>query len=158
MENNQNRKAIFPGSFDPITKGHEALVNRALELFDEIIIAIGTNSSKKYMFTLEERINFIKQTFPGNPNVKVETYEGLTIEYCKKSGSKFMLRGLRTSADFEFERAISQINRELDNSIESVFLITSPELSAINSSIVRDIIKNNGDASKFLPNTLNINK
>jgi len=150
------KKAIFPGSFDPITKGHEALVNRALELFDEIIIAIGTNSSKKYMFTLEERIDFIKQTFKGNPKVKVETYEGLTIEYCKKSGCKFMLRGLRTSADFEFERAISQINRELDNSIESVFLITSPELSAINSSIVRDIIKNNGDASIFLPESLKI--
>ena len=150
------KKAIFPGSFDPITKGHEALVNRGLELFDEIIIAIGTNSSKKYMFSLEERIDFIKQTFEGNPKIKVESYEGLTIEYCKNKGCQFILRGLRTSADFEFERAISQVNRELDNSIETVFLITNPELSAISSSIIRDIIHNNGDASKFLPENLQI--
>ena len=151
------KRAIFPGSFDPITKGHEALVNRALELFDEIVIAIGTNSSKKYMFTLEERIDFIKQTFKGNPKIKVQSYEGLTVDYCKKINSNFILRGLRTSADFEFERAISQINRELNNSIETVFLITNPELSAISSSIIRDIIHNNGDATKFLPGNLKIN-
>ena len=148
------KKAIFPGSFDPITKGHEALVLRGLELFDEIIIAIGTNSTKKYMYSLEQRMDFIKQTFANEPRIKVESYEGLTTEYCKKSEANFMLRGLRTSADFEFERAIAQINRDLQPELETVFLITSAELSAISSSIIRDIIKNNGDASQFLPDSL----
>lgn len=148
------KKAIFPGSFDPITKGHEALVLRGLELFDEIIIAIGTNSTKKYMYSLEQRMDFIRQTFANEPRIKVESYEGLTTEYCKKSEANFMLRGLRTSADFEFERAIAQINRDLQPELETVFLITSAELSAISSSIIRDIIKNNGDASKFLPDSL----
>ncbi|MDA9775668.1 pantetheine-phosphate adenylyltransferase [Flavobacteriales bacterium] len=150
------KKAIFPGSFDPITKGHEALVLRGLELFDEIIIAIGTNSTKKYMYSLEQRMDFIKQTFANEPRIKVESYEGLTTEYCKKSEANFMLRGLRTSADFEFERAIAQINRDLQPELETVFLITSAELSAISSSIIRDIIKNNGDAAQFLPDSLTI--
>lgn len=150
------KKAIFPGSFDPITKGHEALVRRGLELFDEIIIAIGTNSNKNYLFPLEKRIEFIQKTFENEPRVSVESYEGLTTEYCKKTGAKFMLRGLRTSADFEFERAISQINRTMSPEIETVFLITSAELSAISSSIIRDILKNNGDANQFLPDNLHI--
>ncbi len=148
------KRAIFPGSFDPITKGHEALVIRALNLFDEIIIAIGTNSNKKYMFSLEERIAFIEATFKNEPTIKVETYEGLTTDYCEKKEAKFMLRGLRTSADFEFERAIGQINSEMKPEIETVFLITSAELSAISSSIIRDILKNKGDASQFLPNSV----
>ncbi len=151
------KRAIFPGSFDPITKGHQALVNRGLELFDEIIVAIGSNANKNYMFTLEERISFIEKTFKNEPRVKVESYEGLTTEYCEKKNAKFMLRGLRTSPDFEFERAISQINKEIKPTIETVFLITSAELSAISSSIVRDIIKNNGDASPFLPSVLKLN-
>ena len=151
------KRAIFPGSFDPITKGHQALVNRGLELFDEIIVAIGSNANKNYMFTLEERISFIEKTFKNEPRVKVESYEGLTTEYCEKKNAKFMLRGLRTSPDFEFERAISQINKEMKPTIETVFLITSAELSAISSSIVRDIIKNNGDASPFLPSVLKLN-
>ena len=151
------KRAIFPGSFDPITKGHQALVNRGLELFDEIIVAIGSNANKNYMFTLEERISFIEKTFKNEPRVKVESYEGLTTEYCEKKNAKFMLRGLRTSPDFEFERAISQINKEIKPTIETVFLITSAELSAISSSIVRDIIKNNGDASPFLPSELKLN-
>lgn len=150
------KKAIFPGSFDPITKGHEALVVRGLELFDEIIVAIGTNASKKYLYTLDERIKFIKDTFAKYPQVKVASYEGLTIEYCKQVGAQFMLRGLRNSADFTFETSISQVNRSLNNSIETVFLITSPELSAINSSIVRDIIINKGDASSFLPDAVSL--
>lgn len=151
------KRAIFPGSFDPITKGHEALVIRGLELFDEIVIAIGSNANKKYMFSLTERIQFIKDTFANEPRVKVESYEGLTTDYCEKKEAKFMLRGLRTSPDFEFERAISQINKEMKPNLETVFLITSAELSAISSSIVRDIIKNNGDASPFLPSELKIN-
>lgn len=151
------KRAIFPGSFDPITKGHEALVIRGLELFDEIVIAIGSNANKKYMFSLTERIQFIKDTFANESRVKVESYEGLTTDYCEKKEAKFMLRGLRTSPDFEFERAISQINKEMKPNLETVFLITSAELSAISSSIVRDIIKNNGDASPFLPSELKIN-
>lgn len=150
------KKAIFPGSFDPITKGHEALVRRGLELFDEIIIAIGTNSNKNYLFPLEKRIEFIQKTFENEPRVSVESYKGLTTEYCKRTGAKFMLRGLRTSADFEFERAISQINTAMSPEIETVFLITSAELSAISSSIIRDILKNNGDANQFLPDNLHI--
>ncbi len=150
------KRAIFPGSFDPITKGHQALVQRGLELFDEIIIAIGSNANKKYMYTLEERIKFIEQTFEGEPGVKVESYEGLTTDYCERKEAKFMLRGLRTSPDFEFERAIAQINKEMKPNLETVFLITSAELSAISSSIVRDIIKNNGDASPFLPSELKL--
>ncbi|MEN8928428.1 MAG: pantetheine-phosphate adenylyltransferase [Flavobacteriales bacterium] len=150
------KKAIFPGSFDPITKGHEALVLRGLELFDEIIIAIGSNSNKKYMFSIEERISFIKKTFENEPKVKVEAYQGLTTEYCKKKGAKFMLRGLRTSADFEFERAIGQINKDMHPDLETVLLITSAELSAISSSIVRDILINDGDASQFLPNNISL--
>lgn len=151
------KRAIFPGSFDPITKGHQALVQRGLELFDEIIIAIGSNANKKYMYSLEERIKFIEQTFEGEPGVKVESYEGLTTDYCERKEAKFMLRGLRTSPDFEFERAIAQINKEMKPNLETVFLITSAELSAISSSIVRDIIKNNGDASPFLPSELKLN-
>ncbi len=150
------KRAIFPGSFDPLTKGHEALVKRGLELFDEIIVAIGTNANKKYLFSLEERIDFIQKTFHNEPRVKVESYDGLTIEYCKQREAQFMLRGLRTSADFEFERAIAQINKEMMPSVETVFLITSAELSAISSSIVRDIIKNKGDASPFLPSGIQL--
>jgi pantetheine-phosphate adenylyltransferase len=151
------KRAIFPGSFDPITKGHEALVIRGLELFDEIVIAIGSNANKKYMFSSTERIQFIKDTFANEPRVKVQSYEGLTTDFCEKKEVKFMLRGLRTSPDFEFERAIAQINKEMKPNLETVFLITSAELSAISSSIVRDIIKNNGDASPFLPSELKIN-
>lgn len=151
------KRAVFPGSFDPITKGHEALVRRGLAVFDEIIIAIGTNATKKYMFSLEERIEFIKKTFRDEQRIKVESYEGLTIDYCEQKEAQFMLRGLRTSADFEFERAIAQINKEMKPTIETVFLITSAELSAISSSIVRDILKNKGDASPFLPEEIQPN-
>lgn len=145
------KTAIFPGSFDPITKGHEALVIRALNLFDKIIVAIGTNSSKKYMFSLEKRVELIEKVFINEPRVSVKSYEGLTVDFCEQENAQFILRGLRTSADFEFERAIAQVNAQLQNSIESVFLITSPKLSAINSSIVRDIIINGGDATAFIP-------
>ncbi len=150
------KRAIFPGSFDPITKGHQALVIRGLELFDEIIIAIGSNANKSYLYSLEQRISFIQEVFKDEPRVKVESYEGLTVDYCEKKNAQFMLRGLRTSPDFEFERAISQVNKEMKPNIESVFLITSAELSAISSSIVRDIIKNKGDASAFLPSELTL--
>lgn len=145
------KKAIFPGSFDPITKGHESLVLRSLDLFDEVVIAIGNNVNKKYMFPLEQRIKFIEDTFKDYEKVTVQSYEGLTIDFCKKINAKYMLRGLRNSSDFGFEKPISQMNKELNPDIETIFLITNPELSAISSSIIRDIIINKGDASKFLP-------
>mgnify|MGYP000870703876 FL=1 len=147
------RRAIFPGSFDPITLGHVDIINRALPLFDEIIIAIGINSDKSYMFSLEDRIRFIQENYANEPKIKVETYTGLTIDFCKKVNVNFILRGLRNPADFEFEKAIAQTNRKLSN-IETVFLLTSATTSFISSSIVRDIIRNGGDATGFVPNSV----
>lgn len=150
------RIAIFPGSFDPITKGHENILRRALPLFDEIIIAIGKNSSKQNYFSLEQRENWIKQVFANEPKVRIESYTGLTINFCKKVNAKFILRGLRTSADFEFEKSIAQNNNIMAPEIETVFILPIPELSAINSTIVRDIIRNGGDASPFVPKSIEV--
>ncbi|MBG7631251.1 MAG: pantetheine-phosphate adenylyltransferase [Bacteroidetes bacterium] len=147
------RRAIFPGSFDPITLGHVDIVNRALPLFDEIIIAIGVNSDKKYMFTLEERVNFIKENYKNEPKIKVTTYSGLTTDYCLKMKVNFILRGLRNPADFEFEKAIAQTNRKLSN-IETVFLLTSADTAFISSSIVRDVYRHGGDISGFVPKSV----
>jgi pantetheine-phosphate adenylyltransferase len=152
------RIAIFPGSFDPITKGHENILKRALPLFDEIIIAVGVNSSKQSYFPLEQRVGWIKKVFENDANVKVETYTGLTIEFCRKKNAHFILRGLRTSADFEFEKAIAQNNTMMAPEIETIFILPTPELSAINSTIVRDIIRNNGDVSPFVPNSIQVKK
>jgi len=145
------RIAIFPGSFDPFTVGHESIVNRALPLFDKIVIAIGYNADKKSFFPIEKRIQWIKEAFDHNPKIEVETFDGLTVEYCKKKGAKFILRGLRTAADFEYERAIAQINKKMEDELESIFLLTTPEHTMITSTVVRDIIRHNGDASQFLP-------
>ena len=147
------RRAIFPGSFDPITLGHVDIINRALPLFDEIIIAIGINSDKSYMFSLEDRIRFIQENYANEPKIKVETYTGLTIDFCKKVNVDFILRGLRNPADFEFEKAIAQTNRKLSN-IETVFLLTSATTSFISSSIVRDVYRHGGDISKFVPKSV----
>ena len=144
------KRAVFPGSFDPLTLGHKDIIDRGLPLFDEIIIAIGTNSTKKYMFSLEQRKSFIERTFSNQPKIKIDTYEGLTIDYCKKINSDYILRGLRNPADFEFEKAIAHTNRKMSK-IEHVFLLTSAETSYISSSIVRDILKNQGDVSLFVP-------
>jgi pantetheine-phosphate adenylyltransferase len=144
------RRAVFPGSFDPLTLGHKDIIDRGLPLFDEIIIAIGTNSTKKYMFTLEQRIDFIKKTFAEKTKIKVDTYHGLTIDYCKKVNSEYILRGLRNPADFEFEKAIAHTNRKMSK-IETVFLLTSASTSYISSSIVRDILINKGDISLLVP-------
>ena len=144
------RKAVFPGSFDPITLGHIDIINRSLPLFDEIIIAIGINAKKNYMFSVEDRKKFIQDAFFASPKVSVETYTGLTVDYCKSIQADFILRGLRNPADFEFEKAIAQTNRKLSG-IETVFLLTSAETSFISSSIVRDIVKNGGDASSLIP-------
>ncbi len=144
------KKAIFPGSFDPITLGHEDIIKRALPLFDEIVIAIGINAEKKYMYSLEERKRFIEETFLDEPKVSVITYQGLTIELCKNLEADFILRGLRNPADFEFEKAIAHTNRELSQ-IETVFLLTAASTSYISSSIVRDVLRNGGDFKKLVP-------
>ena len=148
------RIAVFPGSFDPITKGHESIILRAIPLFDHIIIAIGENSEKKSFFTLERRVNWIRAVFSGHPSVSVKSYQGLTVDFCRNMNAKFILRGLRTSADFEFERSIGQINKNLDPEIETVFLLTTPEYTALNSSIVRDILRNGGNPSQFVPDAV----
>lgn len=147
------RRAVFPGSFDPLTLGHTDIINRALNLFDEIIIAIGNNTSKNYMFSLEQRVKFIEQTYAGEKKIKVDTYEGLTIEYCKKVNSDFILRGLRNPADFEFEKAIAHTNRKLSK-IETVFLLTSANTSYISSSIVRDVLRYKGDVTGLVPDAV----
>ena len=144
------RKAIFPGSFDPITLGHQDIINRALPLFDEIVIAIGVNADKKYMFSLEERKRFIEETFQNEPKISVITYEGLTIDLCHKINANFILRGLRNPADFEFEKAIAHTNRRLSK-IETVFLLTAAKTSYISSSIVRDVIRNHGEYELLVP-------
>ena len=145
------RIAIFPGSFDPITKGHEDIVKRALPLFDEIIIAIGINPSKKYFFPEEKRKDWIEKIFKNESKVKVETYKGLTVDFCKQKNAAYILRGLRNSSDFEFESAIAQMNKAMENDIETIFIVTSPGYSAISSTIVRNIIENKGDVSQFVP-------
>ena len=149
------RRAIFPGSFDPITLGHYDIIERGVTLFDEVIVAIGINADKKYMFTLEERMNFIKESFKDEPKVTVVSYKGMTVDFCLKNNVKFILRGLRNPADFEFEKAIAHTNRDLAP-IETVFLLTAAKTSYIASSIVRDVIRNNGDYTKLVPKTVRV--
>ncbi|WP_397446418.1 pantetheine-phosphate adenylyltransferase [Polaribacter sp. R77954] len=149
------KKAIFPGSFDPITLGHVDIIERGVHLFDELIIAIGINSDKKYMFSLEERMTFIEKTFKHEPKIKVVTYQGLTVNFCKTQKANFILRGLRNPADFEFEKAIAHTNRKLSE-IDTVFLLTSSGKSYISSSIVRDVIRNDGDYTGLVPDSVRI--
>jgi pantetheine-phosphate adenylyltransferase len=151
------RKAIFPGSFDPITLGHYDIIKRSIPLFDEIVVAIGVNAEKKYMFSLEERKRFIEEAFADEPTVSVIIYEGLTIELCQKLNANFILRGLRNPADFEFEKAIAHTNRLLSK-IETVFLLTASKTSFISSSIVRDVIRNGGNYEMLVPDTVRIKK
>lgn len=146
-----NRIAIFPGSFDPVTKGHESIVLRALPLFDKIIIAIGINAEKKGFFPVEKRVKWLEEVFADYPQIVVKTYSGLTVDFCRSNQVTYILRGLRTSADFEFERSIGQVNKQMYPELETVFLLTIPEHTAITSSIVRDIIRNNGNAKPFVP-------
>ncbi|NNE76249.1 MAG: pantetheine-phosphate adenylyltransferase [Pricia sp.] len=149
------RRAIFPGSFDPLTLGHADIIERGISVFDELIIAIGINAEKKYMFTLDKRIHFIKEAFKNEAKIKVLTYEGLTVDFCKKMDAPFILRGLRNPADFEFEKAIAHTNRKLSE-IETVFLLTSSGKSYISSSIVRDVIRHGGDYTCLVPDTVRI--
>ena len=148
--------AIFPGSFSPFTIGHQSIVDRALPLFDKIVISIGINSEKPQYFSIEERMQWIKDVYANNPKIEVQFYEGLTVDFCKKEGANFILRGLRDSHDFKFEKNIAQINKDLNADIETIFIITSPKISHISSSIIRDILKNGGDVSKFIPKEINL--
>lgn len=145
------KKAIFPGSFDPFTKGHEDIVLRSLDLFDEVIIGIGTNTSKNRYFPLGDTIKKIEQVFKDHPSVKVMAYEGLTAEFAKKNQARYLIRGLRNTTDFEYENGIGQANKYLWNELETIFLITSPHLASISSSIIREIHKHGGKVSDFLP-------
>jgi pantetheine-phosphate adenylyltransferase len=149
------KKAVFPGSFDPLTLGHEDIIKRAIPLFHEIVIAIGVNAEKKYMFSLAERKKFIEETFKNEPKVSVITYEGLTIDLCSKIKANYILRGLRNPADFEFEKAIAHTNRKLSK-IETVFLLTAAKTSYISSSIVRDVIRNGGEYEKLVPDAVRV--
>jgi pantetheine-phosphate adenylyltransferase len=145
------RIAVFPGSFDPVTKGHESIVLRALPLFDIIIVAIGNNSTKSYMFPLEKRKEWLKQTFTAHKQVQVEEYSGLTVDFCRSKGANYILRGIRTPGDYEFESNIAQMNKMMQHDLESIFMLTLPEHTAISSTIVRDILKHGGDAKQFIP-------
>ena len=142
---------LFPGTFDPITKGHVDIINRARPLFDKIIIGIGVNSNKKPMFSLENRIDWINQVFAHDENVIADSYEGLTVDYCKKIESKYILRGIRYVADFEYERAIADMNAMLDDDIETIFLTSSAKFASFSSTLVREVHRNGTDVSQFIP-------
>ncbi|HRI28012.1 MAG TPA: pantetheine-phosphate adenylyltransferase [Chitinophagales bacterium] len=143
--------AVFPGSFDPITLGHVDIITRAIPLFDTIIVAIGTNSQKKYLFSLNERVAFIKETFKDHPSVQVQTYTGLTVTFCREVNARYLLRGVRSAHDFEFERNIAQLNQAIAPEIDTILLVSQPQFSHISSTIVREIIAYKGDAHSFVP-------
>ena len=143
--------AVFPGSFSPFTLGHQYVINKALPLFDKIIIAVGSNSSKEYFFSEQQRIKWIENIFKEESKVEIQKYDGLTVDFCKSIKADFILRGLRDSKDFNYEKEIAQVNQTLNNEIETIFIITSAEYSHISSSLVREVAKNKGDISKFVP-------
>jgi len=149
--------AVFPGSFDPITIGHVSLIKRAARLFDKVIIAIGVNTSKNKLFPLDVRINWINEVFKHNKKIEVQEFDGLTVDFCKKVGAKFIIRGLRNASDFDYEKTIAQLNSELNREIETVLLISKPKHSHISSTIVREIIRVKGDASMLVPKQVNLN-
>lgn len=145
------RICLFPGTFDPVTKGHTDVIERALSLFDKLVVGVGINSSKQPMFSLEQRVNWIKQIYRNEPKIEVQGYEGLTVDYCNKVGARYVLRGIRYISDFEYEKAIADMNRLLAPHIETIFLTCSPIYSTTSSTLVRDVIRNGGDVSQFLP-------
>ena len=155
---NQKSIAVFPGSFDPFTVGHESVVLRALNLFDKIIIGIGSNANKSYLFSVEQRVEMLRELFADNPKVEVMNYNDLTTDFCKRVGAKYMLRGLRTASDFEYEKTIAQVNQVMLPEVETLFMLTLPEQAAINSSVVREVMRYGGDVSKFLPKGINFQK
>jgi len=148
--------AIFPGSFSPFTIGHQCIVDKALPLFDKIVISIGINAEKPQYFSSNERMQWIKDVYSNNPKIDVKQYKGLTVDFCKKENANYILRGLRDSHDFKFEKNIANMNKELNPNIETIFIITPPKISHISSSIIRDIIKNGGDVRKFIPKEINL--
>ena len=152
------KTAVFPGSFDPITTGHVDLVIRAAPLFDKIVVAVGVNSQKKYLFDLEQRLAWLREVFADQPKVEVASFEGLTAHYCNQIGARYLLRGLRNASDFDYEKTISQLNGIVGEGLETIFLISQPQYSHISSTIVREIIKEGGDASPFLPEGVKIDK
>ncbi|RPD41610.1 pantetheine-phosphate adenylyltransferase [Chitinophaga barathri] len=145
------RICLFPGTFDPVTLGHTDIIDRALPLFDELVIGIGVNSGKEPMFSVEQRVEWIREIYRGQPTIRVTSYEGLTVNFCKEIGAKFILRGIRYVSDFEYEKAIADINRKMDHDVETIFLTCSPEYSTIASTLVRDVIRHGGPAAQFLP-------
>lgn len=148
--------AVFPGSFDPLTRGHESIILRALPVFDKIIVAVGENSSKQSFFPLDQRLGWLEQVFNHEPRVMIRQYSGLTVDFCRKMNAGYILRGLRTSADFEFERSIGLMNKALNPEVETIFLLCSNEYAAISSSIVREVLKHGGDVSQFVPEGIKI--
>lgn len=148
--------ALFPGSFDPITKGHKSIVERALPMFDKIVVAVGTNTAKNSVFPLEKRIEWIERTFAQYDNVEVVTFNSLTVDFCREIGAKYILRGLRNSTDFQYERNIARINQELAEEIETIFLMTKPDDAAISSSLVREILSFGRDVAQFIPEEITI--
>lgn len=144
------KTAVFPGSFDPIHNGHREIVERMLPLFDKLIIAVGVNADKKYLFTTEQRLQWLKEVFGNEPKISIEQYSGLTADFCKQRNAAYLIRGLRNSSDFEFEKAIAQMNRKLGG-IETVFVISSPEHAPLSSTILRDIIVNGGSVNDLVP-------
>jgi pantetheine-phosphate adenylyltransferase len=148
--------AVFPGSFDPITRGHESIIRRALPLFEKIIIAVGENPDKQTYFPLEKRIFWLEKLFTGESRIEIQKYSGLTVNFCSKVNAKYILRGLRTSADFEFERTIGQVNKVIYPEIETIFLLTIPEYTALSSSVVRELIRNGGEVDKFIPEGIDL--
>jgi len=157
MEWDMEKIAVFPGSFDPVTRGHESIIRRALPLFEKIIVAVGENTEKMSFFPLETRVKWLHELFNDEPRIEICHYSGLTVDFCRNLGANFILRGLRTSADFEFERTIGLMNKMMYPGIETVFLLASPEYAALSSSIVRDIIRNGGKADQFVPEKIKIN-
>lgn len=147
------KRAMFPGSFDPITIGHCEIIEKACEIFDELIVSVGNNSEKDYKFSLDQRLKFISDEFKNNSKVYVEKYEGLTVDFCKTKNIKHIVRGLRNPADFEFEKKIALFNNSLEN-VETIFFLTSPNNAFISSSMVREIIDNGGNFKKFVPNSV----
>jgi pantetheine-phosphate adenylyltransferase len=150
------KSAVFPGSFDPVTRGHESIIRRALDLFDVIVVAVGENPEKKCQFPLEQRLRWLEKVFADEPRIRIQVYSGLTVDFCRKINSGFILRGLRTSADFEFERSIGQMNRAMEPEIETVFLLAEPRYNSVSSSIVRDILRNGGKVGQFIPKGIRI--
>ena len=153
-----DRIAVFPGSFDPVTKGHESIIRRSLSLFDKLIIALGENAGKLSYFTMDQRLGWLHEIFDSERNIEIGYYSGLTVDFCRAKGARFILRGLRTSADFEFERGIGQMNKLMVPELETVFLLCEPEYASLSSSIVWDILRHGGDAGMFIPDGINVKK